>query len=56
MKPLHPPPPAARPAPPPASDTPRRKLLGLAADLARDPDRRRLVEYLALRRLVRPRR
>ena len=56
MKPLHPPPPAERPAAPPASDAPRRKLLGLAAELARAPDRRRLVEYLALRRLARPRR
>ena len=56
MKPLHPPPFAARPAMPPPSDAPRHRLLGLAAELARRPDRRRLVEYLALRRLLRPRR
>ena len=56
MKPLHPPPPAARPAPAAASDAPRRKLLGLAAELVRGPDNRLLAEYLALRRTLRPRR
>ena len=58
MKHLHPPPPSARPVVSQAADAPRRRAADIAHDLARSGGscRRTLVEYLGLRRLVRPRR